>query len=121
VKIKRGELLKALRENLSGHRKIFEEALDGYKRAVIDELERNLQLARDGKRFPSVVRIPEPKDHTKEYESIIRAVEMSVDDEIELEWNQFECYVMDNWSWKHSFLISNASYSGTAKMSLDSI
>jgi hypothetical protein len=39
-------------------------------------------------------------------------LEMSVDDIIVLTSQEFDCYVMDNWTWKQNVTVRNSSYLG---------
>ncbi len=114
VTVRKTDLLAALRENREAHRDIFNEACEGYQAEAIRLLEEHLQRIRQGKREQVYVVLPVPADHTKDYDRVIRMVEMSVDDEIDLEANDFASYVMDDWRWKREFLTSNATYSQTA-------
>jgi hypothetical protein len=43
---------------------------------------------------------------------------MSTDTVVELSEQEFRQYVMDDWSWKHNFLASNAMYSAAATRAL---
>ncbi|MEK6882860.1 MAG: hypothetical protein AABY22_24770 [Nanoarchaeota archaeon] len=45
-----------------------------------------------------------PEDHTQDYDLAIRKVELSVWENIALQENEFNNYVMNNWSWKNTFL-----------------
>lgn len=118
VKVSKVDLLVALRDNRSGHRAIFEEALEGYKDTVLGLLSQHVKDVKAGKVKMIQVFLPEPEDHTKDYDRVIRMVEMSLEDELELDQSEFRQYVMDDWSWKNQFLTSNSTYSGTALAAL---
>lgn len=110
VKIKKDELLKVVQQNRQEHRSIFEKALEGYKNQVIAELEVMLAEAREGKRIRRRVELDEPCDQTKEYDRVIRMLELSQDDIIELTQPEFSQYVMDDWRWKDQFIATSRSY-----------
>ena len=114
VKIKKSDLLSKITENRGQHRRIFEEALVGYRAAAIDELDRALKDAREGRRIRRGMTLVEPLDHTAEYDSVIEMLKMSVDDVIELNWGAFLSYVRDEWEWKRQFLVTNSKYSSVA-------
>ena len=114
VKIKRDELLEVVKKNRAAHRQIFEEAQGGYRKAVIKELDAMLAEARSGKRIRRTVSLVEPVDQTREYDRVIRMLEMSADDTVELQNHEFAQYVMDDWTWKRAFLASNMHYSKLA-------
>ena len=113
INVKKSELLDVLRKNREQHRKIFLEAQESYRTAVIKELDFMLEEARSGRRIKRAVELTEPVDQTREYDRVIRMMEMSVDETIPLEEHEFRCYVLDEWGWKASFLASNRHYSKT--------
>jgi hypothetical protein len=114
VKVNRNELLDVVRKNREQHRKIFEEAIEGYRSAAIKELDAMLNEAKAGKRIRRTVSLVEPVDQTREYNKVIRMLEMSTEDVIELQEHEFSQYVLDDWGWKGQFLASNSAYSSTA-------
>jgi hypothetical protein len=114
VRLRKSELLEKLGANRDKHKEIFLEALDGYKKAIIDALESRLADAKAGKRIDTYINLEQPIDQTKEYDRVITMLVMSLDDEIELDERQFAQYVMDDWSWKSQFLATNSVYSSTA-------
>jgi hypothetical protein len=110
VKIKKENLLSAVRANRTTHRDEFIEAQAGFRTRVIEELDRRLQDARDGKKVNLMISMPEPQDHTEDYDRVIRMLEMSVDEEVKLSASEFDQYVMDNWQWARAAKLVNASY-----------
>ena len=117
VKVKKDELLKILKSNLDTHHGIFLEAQEGYRRMVIEELDKMLQEAREGKTIRRTVQLVEPQDHTKDYTTAIRMIEMSVDEAISISDFDFKRYVLDEWDWSSSFSSSSSSYCSTSSKS----
>jgi DNA polymerase II small subunit/DNA polymerase delta subunit B len=115
VKIRKEELLEALKKNRATHRKIFEEAQEGYREEAIKLLDKALDDARKGKEIKTFIQLQAPIDQTKDYDRAIRMIEMSVEDVIEIDEKDFACYIMDDWDWKRQFLTTNAFYSKTLK------
>jgi hypothetical protein len=60
-----------------------------------------------------MVNLIEPMDQTRDYDRAITMLDMTTADDIELTPEQFQCYVMDDWSWKHQFSASNSNYTRT--------
>lgn len=114
TKVKKAELLEILKKNRAQHRKIFEEALEGYKKKMIALLLKMLKSIRKGERIQHMINMPLPQNMTKEYDTVIRMLEMSTDAEVKLSAKDFQCFVEDRWEWRDSFLHSNAAYSMTA-------
>lgn len=114
VTVRKDELVSALEENRKNHRAIFEEAVEGYRKKAIEMLEHHIEEIKEGRVVRVAVHLPQPEDHTDDYDRVLRMLEMSIDDEIEVMEHDFACYVMDNWDWKRQFLTTNSAYSATA-------
>lgn len=112
VKIKTAALLEAVVANRETHTAQFKQAFEEYRRQLILKLEAMAQQVKDGGEAESrVTDLPEPQDHTAEYDKVIRMLQMSADDVVELDVpHEFDCYVMDNWAWKKAFSASNSRY-----------
>lgn len=112
IKVSKTELISKMSANRETHRSEFLKAQEGYRAAVIEELDRMLAEARTGKRIRRSVELIEPHDHTKEYDQVLAMLGMSVDDTVELDYQQFAQYVLDEWNWKAQFTATNSRYSG---------
>jgi hypothetical protein len=110
ITVKKDELLSAIRKNRESHRGIFLKAQDGYRAAVIEELDRWLADARAGRQIKRSLALVEPEEHTKDYDRIIRMLEMSQAETIKISERQFSQYVLDEWGWSASFTASNSAY-----------
>lgn len=110
VTIKKTELLDAIKTNREQHKKDFEETWAGFKVEVENQMVKHLELLRsEGKPMLNIPLIV-PQEHTKEYDRVIRMLEMSTADEITVSETQFTQYVMDEWQWKAGFTVSSAMY-----------
>jgi hypothetical protein len=114
TKLEKEELLYILRKNRGNHEAIWLEALEEYRKKVIEELERSIADAKAKKGIRTYISLQEPKSYLAEYNTVIEMLEMSEDDYVELDYNDFNNYVKDNWRWKNDFLTSNAAYSEAA-------
>lgn len=113
VNVKRTELLEALRANLAVHRTEYAEALVDFKARLIDDLKlasKTVAKAEpvDLKYFN--VRIVFPQNHEKEFLEVIEMLELSVDDNINLDSESFRAYFKNEWSWSNAFKTMNSSY-----------
>lgn len=111
IKVKKDELLTKLKANRASHYDLFLKAQEVYREDVIDELDKMLEEARNGKKIRRTVTLVEPVDKTEEYDQVISMLEMCVEDVIELDNQQFANYVLDKWGWKASVTTTNSSYS----------
>lgn len=116
ITVDKAELLSKLQQNRTDHRRIFEEALEGFRAEAIAELEQRLADLRAGKRRDLMVRKIVPQDHTGDYDRAVAMIEMSIGDTITLSENDFAQYVMDDWGWQDQFLSNTyGSRSAAAK------
>jgi hypothetical protein len=113
TKMGKGTLLKKIQENRDRHRKIFEEALEGYRKKVIEILEEKVAALKANKRTELYIRLPEPQDRTKDYDRVIAMIKENLIEEIELTETEFAQYVLDDWQWKDEFLSVSNNYTAT--------
>lgn len=110
----RDTVISRLTANRDAHRQIFEEAIAGYREAVIRELDRSLADARSGRKIRTYIELVEPVDRTGDYDAIIDMLESTTETVIQLSPTEFRQYMRDEWSWREQFIVSNAQYSQTA-------
>ena len=118
ITVDKSNLLEVLKKNRTGHRAIFEEALEGYRKRVVSELQSRLDAALSGVKWDACIELVQPEDHTIEYDRAIQMLEMDIDSTVKLSSTEFQNYVQDEWGWTDRFLTSNASYSRTAERGL---
>lgn len=141
VKAKTSELLGTIRANLEKHRAEYAEAFEGYKleaqealkvyqaqvQEAVNTVSKRVQeseqprdkpvMLLDGLRSVPLPTLRVPEDHSKDYEVVIRMLEFETQPTIDIDADQFECYVMDRWEWKDDFAVSHERYSKSLKMS----
>lgn len=114
VNVSRTELLTKLRENLVIHEREYAEALVEFK----TRLEADLKLAlkkvskeEDPKKLLGFrFHLQAPQDHSNDYREVIEMLEMSVDENINLDSQSFRAYIKNEWHWRHAFLATKSSY-----------
>ncbi len=112
VSVKRDDLRRILAENRLKHEAAFQAAMEGYKKTCIIKLEERLAAARDGKIVDIRVPLTEPTHHLKDYDRVLKMLELSTEEVWQISEDQFGNYVMDEWSWTTHFSVTNAAYSG---------
>ena len=112
INVNKEELLKKLKVNLEEHKKIYKEAVEGFKDHAKKELDSLLSRC-DG-RQNIYLSLAAPEDHSSAYKTVIGMLEMANDEEIELGAAEFRNLVEDQWDWMENWLLSNSAYSGTA-------
>tara|TARA_Y100000310_G_C20451686_1_gene701048 strand:+ start:492 stop:899 length:408 start_codon:yes stop_codon:yes gene_type:complete len=117
--VSRVTLLDILRKNRAEHALIVEEAKRGYLDAARKALRRKLKEYESkntdsGKLEDLSVSLHAPRSHVKIYDHLIGLLELSSDDLIELDAEQYRHMVADEWDWMADFLLSNSNYSAAA-------
>jgi len=110
------DLLETLKANRLKHFEIVQEARDGYVKKAEEALAFKLEKIREGKVIGLRIDLQPPSDHTKEYDLIIKMLELHTESEIKLNGQEVQQFVLDEWSWRSSFLMANANYSRTAML-----
>lgn len=113
------KLIEALKTNREKHKQMVTEAKKNFIAAQRTELLDKLKRLDEGKKIDTYSNLRAPGDNTSQYDTAISMLEMTTDTNIKLGQAQYNCYVLDNWSWKRDFLMSASSYSDTAKKTLD--
>lgn len=110
VKVKKRDLQSRIQNNRDNHREVYERAIEGYRRTVIDWFNENVDKAKAGKAFETFFSLPKPEDHTRDYDRVLDMLMMSTDEEIMLSSSEFAQYVRDDWGWKQEFSTTSANY-----------
>jgi hypothetical protein len=112
VTVKKYELVETMKKNREEHRARFLKAQEAYRIEAIKVLDRTLADAREGKPFilTAVIGLTVPHEHTKDYDTVLRMLEMSVDDQVVISRKQFQEYVLDDWGWKGDFDRVSSTY-----------
>lgn len=64
----------------------------------------------NGKDVQHFIALMKPVSYESDYLTIEKQLSLSLDEEITLEPEDFEKFVMDNWKWKNSFTITTSGY-----------
>lgn len=121
ITVDKKQLLDIVKKNRTEHRAIFEEAFANYRKLCQEKVESLLDEIKTGKRFTLHIQLPAPSDQTKEYDRVIRMLEMDKNSEVNLEERDFAAYVMNDWPWMQASLVSNSRYSATATRVLSTL
>jgi len=119
LKVKTSDLIKVLKANRKKHIIEYKEAVRQYRLRAVEALKRELDKAINGKSFTTNISMTRPTSHEKDYDLIIKMLEMSVEEITILDHHEFNQFVMDEWSWKPNFRASTTYYgmSGTSGFS----
>ena len=112
VNVNRIQLIEILKVNREKHAIEFQASINGYQQAMIDFLQKTLKEIRKGKVKELSISLARPRSYEKDYTEAIEMLEVSVDDNINLDSESFRAYFKDEWQWSNGFKSLVASYSG---------
>ena len=104
------QLIDILRRNREKHHDLYLVAMNEWRDQVVEELSQFTDRLMKGDKVLIRSRLPVPEDHTEDYDTAIKMLELSVDDTIELSEHDIEEYVMDRWGWYASFAANTLRY-----------
>lgn len=112
VTVDKEELLSTLRSNRDSH-------IDEYGNSITDWAEAQATILHEAlSKFENVFDemdlldhnieiLAKPSDYSKQYDLAIEMLEWSIDDTVTLTQEQFQQFVLDEWSWKMGFKANN--------------
>jgi len=118
VRVNKAQLLETLKTNLEKHISMHATALETWKETAakrISLLPERILKGEIKDLYKAVESVNDrPTSYAPSYEKVIRMLEFSVDDIIELESEDFDRYVNDNWEWKQTFANNSMKYGSLA-------
>lgn len=114
VTVNKVELIDTMKKNRETHLKEWQDATAGFKEKLVERLTEMLDRAK-GNIFETNTDLDVPNHHLKDFDRVIKMLEMSTAPEIKISESQFRQYVMDEWSWKHDFEMHKALYTSKVR------
>lgn len=106
------DLLDKIKSNKATHVANFNKAMAEYKIKMVEELEKKLKEAKEGKLVDHTVNLPRPKSFEGYYDEAYDMISMCKDTEITLDRTLFGQLVRDEWEWSNEYAVANSSYLG---------
>jgi hypothetical protein len=103
IKANKADLIAQIQKNRDAHREVFLKAHKAYGEALDKALEARLSAHRRGEHITLYFDLPEPEDHTKDYDVVLGMLNLSVDDQLVITDDQYRQFMLDDWGWKQVF------------------
>lgn len=110
ITVIKDDLVETLRANRDEHRSMFLKAQERYREKWIELLDQRLDEVRRGEKINRFFSLPEPEDHTKDFDTAIEMLQWETGDEVEISLRDFQQFVQNNWVWNQSFAASVGTY-----------
>lgn len=110
ITVDKADLIAKIRANRDEHRAMFLKAQERYREAMIAELDRALQEARNGEPIKRAFSLPVPEDHTQDFDTALDMLAWEQDGTITLDQRDFMRFVQNRWEWATSFAANTQAY-----------
>lgn len=116
TRVKVSELLKKLEENREKHEAEFVEAKAAWRKKVIKRYVKMLKAMEEKEDFSLAQSplhdLPKPQHYLGEYDVAIERMNWEQEDVVELDDQQFQAWVLDQWNWSRGFQAATSMYNG---------
>lgn len=112
VRIKKQELAEIVAKNRETHIREYNEGMAAFKTLFLEKVE-SVRTAAEADEFNAgeLIRLQKPASHEKDYDRVLRMLELEVEETAMLDEEAFRNLVMDEWEWKERFTAANKLYS----------
>ena len=113
IKVKKENLLQALKKNRETHISEYNEVHDEYQKDTIKALQKVLREAKKAQKNQKIdvqVHTSAPVSQEKDYDIAIGMLEFSVDETFEINQQEYKQFVLNEWYWSDSFAYSKSMY-----------
>ena len=117
IMVSKKQLLKTLKNNRTNHKRIFEDAMIGFRKAVVKELTTALKQAKNGGKLILKVNLIHPISFEEDYNKAIGLLELCVSETVDIDEIDYRNYILDDWGWKSTFSSASSSYSSVSSSS----
>lgn len=115
VRVQKEKLIKIIRFNRNRHEVAYKTAFENFKKEFKENLQKKLEEVdgyQIGQNIYACVNMQVPCTYLKDYDRILKMLQLSIDEVIELTEKEVQYYVLDEWNWKGSWATTIVSYQG---------
>jgi hypothetical protein len=118
IRVKKEELLQKLTVNFGKWKKVHRRAMNAYWRTVSSTLRKSrIKAVRKDPTWMSGIVLTPPEDHSDDFETAIRMLRMSCEDEVEVSEEDFNSYVLNRWHWRQGYIARASVYCSSSSSS----
>jgi len=110
IKVRKQELLEKIKYNREEHIKEYNLAHTEWVNTTINFYQEQINSLNSTRKQLNKIPGYEPVSHEKDYDRAIAMLEMCVEEEILLQAQEFNRYVLDEWDWTQTFKTVAATY-----------
>jgi predicted nucleotidyltransferase len=115
VLVNKTDVIATLTNNRDAHKAIFAEANANYRDKVVNAMRQRADDIEAGSDISVYFDLPQPEDHTDDYEEALETLKWEQRDQLELARNaEFQSWMLNKWHWERSFASNTTSYTAGA-------
>ena len=113
--IKREDLLERVKKAREAHVEQYKKAKASWKKKLLAAAQAIVDAGERVRKYPGVLTELSrmPTCHTASFDRAIKLLELTVEEQIALEPHDFDKLIMGKWSWRETFVYTNAAYGVT--------
>ena len=109
ITVKKSQLIEQLKANKANHIKEYEKAVIAYKEEALKQLNQQIKEVEQGSLIAKL-NLVTPINNADEYDKIIEMFEWEINDDVELEQNEFNEFVLDEFDFARNAKFANTMY-----------
>jgi wyosine [tRNA(Phe)-imidazoG37] synthetase (radical SAM superfamily) len=109
ITVKKLQLIEQLKVNMANHIKEYENAVVAYKEEALKQLSQQIKEVEEGS-LVARLNLVTPINSSKEYEKVIEMFEWEINDDVELEQDEFNQFVLDEFDFAVNAKFANTMY-----------
>jgi hypothetical protein len=106
------ELVDKVSANRTKHEADYTKAMDVFRAKAREAYAKRIEAIDNKQPWILQVNLNVPEKHLDDYDYALAMLQMTKDETIELDEDQFRQFVMDKWHWQRSWETNTKSYSG---------
>jgi hypothetical protein len=110
IEVQKSALVEQLTANRAKHRAVFEKAIEGYRKEATKQLDALVTELKAGRAPKIRVILPLPVDHTRDYDRVLKMLDLHIHDTYRLDEADVARYIEDDWDWKREFIRTSSAY-----------
>ena len=108
--IPKEKLLPIIESNKQKHDEIYNAAVSGYWVKAEEILQEKLVKVKAQEKIDNYLGLTYPVSYGDEYSRVISMIKLTSQESFELNQQEFDSYVRNQWNWRNSFLATNLIY-----------
>jgi hypothetical protein len=109
ITVKKSQLIEKLKANKTNHIKEFNDAVVAYKEEALRQLNEQIKIVQEGG-LTAKLNLITPINNAEEYDKVIAMFDWEINEDVELEQDEFNQFVLDEFDFAQTAKFANTAY-----------